>query len=355
MNIFIRADSSKEIGTGHIMRCLVLAEDLRKKKVNITFICRKLQGNLMDLIKTKGFHVRSLPPITSNLGDLQWHKTYWDYDAMQTTNILKKQAEVEWLIIDHYAFDIMWEHQLKPYVKKIMVIDDLANRPHDCDLLLDQNVYKNMDERYAGLVPYTTKTLLGIKYLLLRQEYRNIRNIKKRNGLVNKILISFGGSDPTNETMKALKAINMLNRQNIHVDVVVGFSNQNYQTIQSLCAIMPQTTLHYHIDYLADLMAEADLAIGAGGSTTWERCYVCLPAITIETARNQTEILTFLSEVGAIRHLGVSKEVSELDIANTLHQLLQDPKSLINMMDASLLIMKEVESNSVAKQLVEGE
>ncbi|MBP2077995.1 UDP-2,4-diacetamido-2,4,6-trideoxy-beta-L-altropyranose hydrolase [Oceanobacillus polygoni] len=356
MKVFIRTDASTGIGTGHVMRCLVLAEELRKKNVSVTFVCRRLSGNLIEYIKSKSFTVISLPtPTNSNpdQDDENWLKLNWKTDVRQTINAIGKQPDKDWLIIDHYAIDKKWERTIKPMVKKLMVIDDLANRQHDCDLLLDQNLYRNLDKRYEKWIPSYTTTLLGPTYLLLRQEFRDIQYVEKKSDNVKRILISFGGSDPTNETMKAIKAIKLMNQPDIAVDIVIGFSNQNYSAIKKYCEDIPNIKIHYQIDYLAELMAKADLAIGAGGSTTWERCYVRLPAITIETATNQSEILSYLSEIGVICHLGLSKEVAEQDIANQLMHIINNPEMLKGMMDASKLMMRDFNESLVVDRLLE--
>ncbi|WP_067724761.1 UDP-2,4-diacetamido-2,4,6-trideoxy-beta-L-altropyranose hydrolase [Oceanobacillus damuensis] len=359
MNIYIRTDASTDIGTGHVMRCLVLAEDLRKKNANVIFICRKLSGNLIEYIESKSFTVLTLPaPMSPNLDkdDINWLKINWKTDALHTIDSINKQpVDIDWLIIDHYAIDKKWERTVKPLVKKIMVIDDLANRPHDCDLLLDQNLYRNLEERYEKWIPSYTTALLGPTYLLLRQEFRDTQYIEEKNGIIKHLLISFGGSDPTNETMKAIKAIKLINQPEIAVDIVIGFSNRNYSAIKEYCKEIPNIKVHYQIDYLAELMAKADLAIGAGGSTTWERCYAGLPALTIETATNQSEILSYLSEIGAICHLGLSKEVTGQDIANNLIKLINHPNKLKDMVDASKLIMRDFKESLVVERLLGGE
>ncbi|WP_163537022.1 UDP-2,4-diacetamido-2,4,6-trideoxy-beta-L-altropyranose hydrolase [Gracilibacillus sp. YIM 98692] len=358
MNIFIRTDASVEIGAGHVMRCLVLAEDLRKRNVNVSFVCRNFPGHLFDFIEEKGFAVFRLPAPeneTSPDNHLDWVEGNWKTDVHQTIELLRTQSNIDWFIIDHYAIDEKWENTIRPFVNKIMVIDDLANRYHDCDLLLDQNLYRNMEERYIKLIPKHATALLGIKYLLLRQEFRDLKDIKERSGIVKRILVSFGGSDPTNETMKTLKTLDTVNRPDITVDVVVGFSNQNYSSIKQFCDKKSYIILHCQINYLAELMAKADLAIGAGGSTTWERCYVGLPTMTIETAENQSEILSYLSELGVVCHLGYSKVVTEEDIANNLQNAINSPIMIKKMIGASKCIMKDFEDCSVVKHLIKGE
>ena len=356
MNVFIRVDASVEIGTGHVMRCLVLAEELRNKKVNVSFICHMIPGDMIAYIRAKGFTVYcievSQAVLENSLNHLSWLECQWQMDARLTIKTLSENTNIDWLIVDHYAFDAQWERMVKPYVTSIMVIDDLADRAHDCDVLLDQNLYSDMADRYENLVSNNTLQLLGPKYLLLRKEFSDRSVEKKHSGTIKRILISFGGSDPTNETMKAIKAVLKMNRPDICVDVVIGTSNQQYATIANFCESIPQIKLHYKIDYVADLMIKADLAIGAGGTTTWERCYLGLPAITIETATNQAEILRYIAEIGAIRHLGKSDTVSERKICETLERLVNSPLQVQEMTDYCMNIRNKYQQGSVVKHLM---
>ncbi len=350
----IRTDASRDIGTGHVMRCIVLAKELRQKNAEVTFICRELPGNMLEYIKDNGFGLIPLPATSRSDDNLRWHKQHWKVDAVQTRKVLKGKKDVDWLVVDHYGLDFKWEQSIRSLAKKIMVIDDLADRNHDCDLLLDQNLYKDMETRYQTLIPKTATALLGPKYLLLREEFRNLP-VKERTGMVEKVLISFGGSDPTNETMKALKAVLLLKRPELAIDVVIGYSNKNQRSISRLCDDLPNVHLHFQIDYLASLMAAADLAVGAGGTTTWERCLLGLPAVTIETAPNQTGILSYLSELGAIQHLGKSGEVDAEKVADQLEFIIARPAMVKKMSDNSIKLMNGFAFGSVAEELVKGE
>jgi len=287
MNIIFRTDSSYAIGTGHLMRCLTLADDLAKHGINAEFVCRDLPGNCNFLAEEKGYKV---------------HKVNNDIDdAKETIKICQQLSEVDWLIVDNYALDENWERQLRPYVNKIMVIDDLANRNHDCDLLLDQNFYENMEVRYDNLVPDTCKKLLGPKFALLRDEFVQQRTkLRERDGEIKRILIFFGGSDPDNLTEVAIEAIKALNKENIITDIVVGAANAKKAYLKEHYAELPNFNVHCQINNMAELMANADLAIGAGGSTTWERCCLGLPSIVIPIADNQIQITKDMAVNGYI-------------------------------------------------------
>ena len=334
MNVFIRVDASVEIGTGHVMRCLTLAHRLKKEGEQVAFICRATNEDCVEIIEQQGFRVYKLPLVEGSL----W--TYvaenWEIDASETIDILRKH-NVEKLIIDHYSIDHKWEQVVRPFTKEIMVIDDLANRRHDCDILLDQNFYVNMENRYVGLIPSTAKLFLGPSHALLRKEFLEAKkHIKPFNGKVERLFIFFGGSDPTNETVKVLHAIMpLIEKYNFEVDVVVGNSNTKKNQIKEISLTCNRIHYHCQINNIAELMAKADLAIGAGGATTWERAFLFLPSIIISVAENQLEIAKNVSRKGICHHLGFYDEVKADDIYNALLLLLND-SSLINIMTLNI-------------------
>lgn len=328
MRIFIRVDASTEIGTGHVMRCLTYAHEQKKRNNDVEFICRKSNGDCIELIKQNGFKVHMLPEVNESLW--KFTKKYWKTDAEQTIEILKKYS-VDLIVIDHYSIEEKWEKMIRSFVKEIMVIDDLANRKHDCDTLLDQNYYLDMNHRYEGLVPKHAKLLLGPKFALLRDEFKTAHNmIKPFNGKVERLFIFFGGSDPTNETEKVLRAIKpLIAKYNLSVDVIVGNTNKKRKKIQELCKSINGVNFYCQINNIAELMANADLAIGAGGTTIWERVYLNLPSIVISVANNQDQIAETLHQKGIIYYLGKSSDVTEKMIMEELEKLINNP-SLIN-------------------------
>lgn len=315
-----RVDASTQIGSGHVMRCLTLAQKLKKEKqADVYFAMRLLEGNLIELVKSKGFTVFTLPkaPLNDELkGYAKWLTVTQLEDAEDTKAAISKIPEIDLLVVDSYAIDCEWESMLRPYVKQIMVIDDLANRMHDCDILLDQNYSYNMHNKYDGLVPKTCQKYIGPQYLLLREEfYKAKKHLKKRYGSIKNILVFFGGSDLTNETKKAIEAIKLLNKPEIKVNVVVGASNKNKEQIKEICSCDEQLTFYCQVNNMAELMNEADLAIGAGGTTTWERCFMELPSIVISIADNQHEGCRFIAEnAGVISYLGKSSDVDAVTL-----------------------------------------
>ncbi|AVK82816.1 UDP-2,4-diacetamido-2,4,6-trideoxy-beta-L-altropyranose hydrolase [Lysinibacillus sp. B2A1] len=277
MNVIIRTDASLTIGSGHVMRCLTVAKKLQKIGFRVRFWMEPLPGNLIDFVEQQGF-----------------------------TNIMQADY-ADLYIVDHYSLDRDWEKKVQQFTQKLVVIDDLA-RTHDCDLLLDQNLVPNYRSRYDGLVPEHCIKLLGPTYLIMRDEYNMARRqLSKRSSQVERLLVFMGGSDPTNETMKVLAALeSCLFRQ---VDVVVGSNNPLKIEIEAICR-KRSYNFHCQIDYMAKLMLQADFAIGAGGSAMWERFYVGLPSSTTIVAENQKATTNYAAVLGAVINLGWHEQVT---------------------------------------------
>ena len=306
-----RVDASILIGSGHVMRCLALAEFLHNHGHRCLFICREHTGHLSRTIQERGFEVFLIetPDQPNDLPDISWcsHAHWlgvdWQKDADETFRLLEKQS-VDWLIVDHYALDAQWERQISPVVGNIMVIDDLADRPHQCSILLDQN-YGSTPQQYAGLVPNDCKCLIGPMYALLRPEFINLRewSLRRRsNGRIDRVLISFGGVDKDNFTgqMLASLAVDPLN-YGIEFDVVMGASAQHIELVRTQSDELPlNISISQNVNDMADRMARADISIGAGGSTSWERCCMGLPTILLIMAENQKRAASSLEDVGAV-------------------------------------------------------
>jgi UDP-2,4-diacetamido-2,4,6-trideoxy-beta-L-altropyranose hydrolase len=325
MRVAIRADASNYMGTGHIVRCLTLANSLRDNNNEVEFICRDHPGNLISTIKKQNFEVRTLPSLNNEIS-VKPNYTGWlgetpENDAQQTIDVID-ELNPDWLVIDHYEIDEKWEKKVRPYCKNIMVIDDLANRKHDCDMLLDQNFYFDYEEPYKELLPAKCKQLIGPEYVLLKPEYALYRNKKKsHNEQIKKILLFFGGSDNSNMTSSALKALSLPEFQQIKLDVVVGINNRKKQEIFKLAEKRLNTVLYTKpLDHLAELMFKADFSIGGGGATTWERMCMGLPSLVIALAENQFPLSKKLAERNYIRFIGYAKEISTNDISNALRQ-----------------------------------
>lgn len=348
--IYIRVDSSLQIGSGHVERCITLSKELKKKGMRVHFICRDHYGNMESRIKSEGFDVTILPVNKYNFNKKNtnskfdykhWLGTNWKSDAKDISHIILKKKP-EWLIIDHYAIDFKWENLVKSITNvKIMVIDGLAIHKHNCEILLDYTYSANSKFRWDGLVPFNCKMLLGTGYTLLRPEFiKAKKTLQKRSGIIRRILIAFGGSDEFNITMKALAAVNSFKKSNIFVDVVVGKNNPNITQIQKLCDQSKNIAFHIQSSNIAKLMSKADLSIGAGGTMVWERCYLGLPSLIVPIANNQVKQSKEVNSYGAAINLGLYRKNIKVKIIRELKNLLKNKKKNISMSQKSLKLMK---------------
>ena len=298
MKVIFRVDASLEMGIGHVMRCLTLANELKQQNHEIIFICRELTGNHILLIK---YPVLVLPKNDNFQSDglyLNWLGVTQEQDAEQTIKVIPKNIDL--LIVDSYALDEIWHKQLKPYTKKIMVIDDLADRQFNCDVLLNQNLGTQIED-YKDKVTDDCELLLGCDYALLRPEFPNLREkalIKRKNTKVIKnILISMGGSDITNKTYDILQEVS----DDLNIVVILGGISPHNKMIKNYAKSKKNVKVIVDADNISRLMFDADLAIGAGGSTSWERCCLGLPTLLYVLAENQRKIAGNLEELGAVK------------------------------------------------------
>lgn len=354
--VVIRADASVEMGMGHLMRCLSLADALKDDGTDVHFLLRSHAAALTGLIEANGHAARLLtdPPLRSagRGGHARWLPTTWQQDAEQTLEAIGAIGAVEWLVVDHYALDAGWERLLRQRVPRLLAIDDLADRPHECDILLDQNFVLDLETRYRGRVPAACQTLLGPRYALLRPEFARLRSsLVARSGEVQRILVCYGGSDPSNETARTLEAIKFLSRGLPALDVVIGLSNPHAESASRLCRELPRAELHRGADNMAELMRRADLAIGAGGVMCWERCCLGLPTIAVDIATNQIGALTGLASIGAIVHLGSAAAVTGEQMAGAVESLLIDSARNRRMGEAALALVDGQGSPRVRAQM----
>lgn len=346
--VVIRVDASIEMGMGHLMRCLSLARAFANDGVSVFFLLRSHAAGMTRLIEGEGHAVRLLPDPDRRLGDAavkgtahaHWLPVTWQQDAEQTLEAIDRIGAIDWLIVDHYALDARWERLQRQRVPRILAIDDIADRDHDCDILLDQNLAVEMERRYRGRLPAKCRPLLGPSYVLLRPEFAEQRKlVTGRNGKVDRILVCYGGSDPGNETAKALSAIKSLSPPSFAVDVAIGLSNPHVDSITRLCREMTRAELYRGADNMAELMRRADIAIGAGGVMSWERCCLALPTIAVGIADNQTGALTALASSGAVTYLGSAPSVTMDRLAGAIRAMLDDPARTRAMGEAACALV----------------
>lgn len=312
--IAIRVDASSQIGTGHFMRCLTLADGLKQRGAKTRFISRHLPEYLRSMLTVKGhefmlFNSAKNEEPQDELAHSRWLGTGQSQDAADSIQALSDE-DWDWLIVDHYALDYRWESMLRQSSKKILVIDDIADRQHDCDILLDQNYYADMDNRYSGKVPVHCQLLLGPRYALLRDEFRLLHEqAKPRSGPVKRILVFLGGIDTDNYTGHAIEALSKTDVSGLRVDVVIGAQHPCREQITAAC-VRHGFICHVQTDKMAELMAAADLAIGAGGVACWERCCLGLPTLVFCTADNQYAQVADAARQGLLYAPGIEGDLT---------------------------------------------
>jgi UDP-2,4-diacetamido-2,4,6-trideoxy-beta-L-altropyranose hydrolase len=342
--ICVRADASRSIGSGHVMRCLVLADRLRLATgARIAFLCRELEGNLIAYIRARGYEVGVLPGEAASPAA----EAEWTIEWLATRNGRRRP---DWLIVDHYGLDWRYEQHVRPHVQQLMVIDDLANRAHDCDVLLDANL--GPEQRYFHLVGPGTRLLLGPQYALLRKEFAALRPRVRRDGRARQLLVSFGGVDPSGETAKTLDALAQLAEHDWTATVVAGQSNPRARLLEQRCAGMQNVRFIMHTEQMAQLMLEADLAIGAGGSSTWERCCLGLPSLVITVAGNQEALTEAAASAGVVRWLGPSSAVGPGHIRDAVLTLGRNPAEMHQMSARAMGLVDGRGAERIAKELV---
>ncbi|MDC1422790.1 UDP-2,4-diacetamido-2,4,6-trideoxy-beta-L-altropyranose hydrolase [Gammaproteobacteria bacterium] len=333
--VVFRADASVQIGTGHIMRCLTLADELTRQGHECRFICRDHQGHLGELIADKGFAIDLLVTPSeadpnfrhdNGIAHAQWLGVSWQLDAAQTLSLLESLV-AEWLVVDHYSIDARWEREVRQVVGRIMVIDDLADRDHHADTLLDQNALnKDTEARYLARVNSGCNLLLGPDYALLGKEYSLLSTaLPERDGHISRVLVFVGGSDPYHLTESYIKTLCGRDFLHLLVDVVIGRNHPAPKSVENLVATRSLTRLYSELSSLSALMIRADLMLGSGGSTNWERMCLGLNAIVISVASNQYSVNQELSRKGLISLLGTAEEVTLDTVSSTLKNVLANP------------------------------
>lgn len=287
--IVFRVDASSKIGTGHVHRCLTLARLLREADCTVTFLMDlSLPGHMGERVAKEGFAVA--PPQHAAI-----------------------PPDTDWLIVDHYTLDAAWETPARAYARRILVIDDLANRLHDADVLLDQNLHATPEARYKNLTPRDCVFLCGAAYALLRPEFAAARDASQQrqyDAPATRALITFGGSDADNVTGKAVAAL--LGLPELQLDVVMGGGAVHLAALKKTAAANPASvTLHIDTKHMAALMQTADIAVAAAGTTTWERCCLGLPSLVLAIADNQLELGQNVHDAGAHQYLGWHEDLSE--------------------------------------------
>lgn len=352
MNVVFRCDASIQIGTGHVMRCLTLADELVRQGANCHFICREHEGNLIEFIAQKGHNTYKLNlkhqdsinkknDEEPKLFHSKWLGSTQEDDAKQVLDILST-IKPEWIVIDHYALDKYWEQKLRPHCDNILVIDDLADRKHDCDILLDQTFGRDKQD-YQNLVPDHCKILCGTTYALLRPEFSEWRQYsleRRKDSKLQHILINLGGVDKDNITSRILESLKQASLpKSCRITVVMGSTSPWLEAVTTKAnQLLWSTIVKTGVSNMAELMSNSDLAIGAAGSTSWERCCLGLPTLMLVIADNQSDIAKNLESVNAVKILLDTQNLTTI-ICHNISMFLKNPKNLMLMSQSSADIL----------------
>ena len=307
MRVLFRCDASDTIGTGHIVRCLALAGGLRSRDTEVFFVCADLPGNMAPTISRHGFNIGLIHPCSAARDD-----------AQATMAAVFGAQPFDWLVVDSYRLDHRFERLLCQSVRHVLVIDDLHDRRHLCDLLVDTIATEGAIGRYAGLIQPGTVCLLGQRYVPLRQTFLGAAPADRDFTRVQRVLVSYGGTDPLDMTSRALSVVADAAVRHIHFDVVIGRTNPRRRRLKVATKHLPNVRVHIDTPHMPMLMACSDLSLGAGGTTTWERMFMGLPSIVVALADNQLEICESLSSKGLIRYLGFGTTVTAADLHEAL-------------------------------------
>ena len=307
MRVLIRADASPTIGSGHIARCLTLARVLRKQGSHVAFACRRLPGHRLDALAAEGFETFALPDFYPDEDPQQAIESMlpWQADIEELDALLAGHAAFDWIIADHYGLDHQWQTAARRWAPRIAAVDDLATRRYSVDLLLNQNL-SGLSANYAPLLPEGCRTLLGPRYAMLREEFVCPAIAIKPKA--RRVLVNFGGFDAAMQTHHAMLALKDF--AELEVDFVAGADNPAWTQMQALAATRPHWRLHSFVSDFQQRMTAADLFIGAGGGTSWERAALGLPTLCIAVSNNQQANGEVMAAAGAHVFMGAREQVS---------------------------------------------
>lgn len=348
MRVAIRCDASPAIGSGHVMRCRNLGRALHQRGAEVLFLCREHPYDLIAVLNTE-FKVLGLPELISpepSLAGLEGRDLYGAWlgctqlqDAEDCLNAISTAeiGAIDWLVVDHYGLDYLWEQKICKSLSEIhgepprlLVFDDLADRPHQADVLVDANLFQTATfEAYRALVPTDCRLLLGPAYAPLDAVYAQLHSLAPQRCSLRRLLVFFGSMDLENHTGIALEALCHPEVADLAVDVVLGAGAPHLSTVTQLVGQRPHTQLHSGLPSLAGLLLRADLAIGAAGTTSWERAALALPTVVIPVAKNQRQNAKTLVDSGAALAIGQHPSIDPGTlILEAIRRLLKQPERL---------------------------
>lgn len=340
------------------MRCLTLADELRKRGHECCFLCREQEGDLLHLIRQRDYPVLVLsePCIEDShehhLAHAHWLNGSQRQDAEQCRVHLAEFC-TDWLVVDHYALDIEWEQSLADCVRYCLVIDDLADRKHSADLLLDQNAGRVAGD-YWPWIPAECHLMVGPEFALLRPEFRAWRPASlsyRRVPEFRRLLISFGGVDKDNFAGRTLTALSELAfAEDLQVTLVLGHSSPwRAETEQAMTRFRGAGQVVAGVGNMAEILATTDFVIGACGSSAWERCCLGVPSLVFVSAENQQIIADGLSKQKAA--ITADSRDIESVLKDILPGLYREPQRLLPMIQAASDVCSGLGAEIVADRM----
>ena len=312
--LLIRADANAQMGTGHLMRCLALAQAWQSQGREVIFITACENEGLLQRLSDEGLQIVTL------------EHSYPDPADWEITSQVLSTHPGAWVVLDGYHFDSACQLQVKESGHPLLVIDDMAHLDHYyADVVLNQNIHAAQLD--YSCEPYT-RLLLGVEYVLLRSEFLAWREWQREiPDVARKVLVTLGGGDPDNQTLKVIRALRQVDVDSLEAVVVVGASNPHFNELQSAIRHLPfAIRLVRNVSNMPELMAWADVAVSAGGSTCWEIAFLGLPSILLMLADNQQGIAEGLNKADVALNLGWYKEVTRKQIAGALSNLVNNCK-----------------------------
>ncbi len=368
MLVAFRVDASIQIGTGHVMRCVTLADHLVREGHECFFIMRDHNGNLNDFIKSKGYKSHLLPTniagLNTSIDDSclahsSWLGCSWRDDAQQSSLIMEEMRP-DWLVVDHYALDVHWEEVVRPKGCRLMVIDDIADRSHCCELLLDQNLGRSESD-YTDLVPLHCICLIGPRFALLRPEFAELREFsmaRRAPPKLRNVLVSMGGIDKDDMSGQVLDGLIKCNLpKNCRISVVMGENAPWRARVRDQAADMPWITeVLVNVTNMAKIMADTDLAIGAAGSTSWERCCLGLTTLAFSLADNQLSISQGLHDAKAVIYICHTQTPNwKNNFQDIVDTIVDDPGKLASYSRNAAKLTNGIGSTLVVEKMAFGE
>jgi UDP-2,4-diacetamido-2,4,6-trideoxy-beta-L-altropyranose hydrolase len=331
-NLLLRADADPARGAGHVMRCLALAEAWHQRGGHATLLSCRLNPVLCQRTEALGIGLKEIPLPYPDGTDLRTTCT-----ALE--EVSRDETELPWVVLDGYHFDTIYQSLLRAAGCRLMVIDDIAHlRRYDADIILNHALSA---QQFAYTCSPDTLLLLGTRFALLRSEFHRWHGVPRHcPEVARKILVTLGGSDADNSTLKVIEALEQMSTPDLEVRVVVGPLNPHLAELQwKTDSVSSRARLETDATDIASLMAWADLAVAGGGTTSWELAFMKVPALILTLSENQSEVARALDEFGTARSLGSPGDLPRDQLAEAILRLMHDKAARQHMSEKGRVVV----------------